>query len=195
MSSPSHAIEDILDSLHHAAERDGSISVDETVDALDHRGYGPFLFVPALVEITPIGGIPGVPTLLAVIIAIFAAQIAWGREDLWLPGVLSKRTVKASRMRQAADSLQPIARRLDRWFPGRLPQLTRTSVIRTAGVICLLLCFTVPPLELIPFASTAPMAAIATFGLAFSLRDGLLMAIGYALTAVAVGVGLTALIG
>jgi hypothetical protein len=51
------------------------------------------------------------------------------------------------------------------------------------------LCLTVPPLEFIPFASTAPMAAIAAFGLAMTLRDGLLMALGFVLSLVAVGVG------
>jgi hypothetical protein len=51
------------------------------------------------------------------------------------------------------------------------------------------LCLTVPPLELVPFASTAPMAAIAAFGLGMTLRDGLLMGLGFVLSVVAVAVG------
>ncbi|HSJ79430.1 MAG TPA: exopolysaccharide biosynthesis protein, partial [Erythrobacter sp.] len=47
---------------------------------------------------------------------------------------------------------------------------------------------TVPPLELVPFGSTAPMLAIAAVGLALLVRDGLLMiaATGIALAAVIV---------
>jgi hypothetical protein len=42
-----------------------------------------------------------------------------------------------------------------------------------------------PPLELLPFASTAPMAAIATFGLALLVRDGVLMLVATCLSVAA----------
>ena len=47
---------------------------------------------------------------------------------------------------------------------------------------------TVPPLEVLPFASSAPMLATAAFGLALLVRDGLLMTIATVLAGVAVGV-------
>ena len=52
----------------------------------------------------------------------------------------------------------------------------------------LLLCCLVPPLELVPFASSAPMLAIAAFGLALMVRDGLLMLAAFTLSLGAVGV-------
>jgi hypothetical protein len=189
MSGRSRAVEEILDRLHEEAERAGKVSVGDTVAALSNRGWGPFLFVPAIIEISPIGGVPGVPTVLALIIAIFAAQISWGREHMWLPGFLSRRNVSAGRMRGAVEKMRPVGRWLDKLFHSRLQQLTTDRVTRVAAVFALLLCLTVPPLELFPFASTAPMAAIAMFGLAFMFCDGLLMALGFVLTAVAVAVG------
>ena len=39
----------------------------------------------------------------------------------------------------------------------------------------MLLALTVPPLEFIPFASTAPMATIALIGIALLVHDGWLM--------------------
>ena len=60
-----------------------------------------------------------------------------------------------------------MARWLDRWFHGRLKPLTR-------GLF----------LEIVPFASTAPMGAIALFGLALLVHDGALM---IAASATAVG--------
>lgn len=190
MGEKSRAVEDILDRLHETAEQDDEIAVDETMAALGDRGWGPFLFVPAIIEISPLGGIPGLPTFLALIVAIFAVQVAWGREKMWLPTFLGRRKVSSERMRTAVEKVRPVGRWLDRWFHGRLPRLTSDAAVRVAAVVVLLLCLTVPPLEFIPFASTAPMAAIAMFGLALMLGDGLLMALGFALSAIAVAVGL-----
>src|SRR5690606_13121348 len=164
MGNGSQAVEEILERLHEAAEKEGTVSVNDVVAALGDRGWGPFLFVPAVIEMSPIGGIPGVPTLLATIIAIFAVQIAWGRGHMWLPGFLGRRSVSSDRMRKAIEKVRPVGKWLDRWFHGRLPRLTTDRATRAAAIATLLLCLTVPPLELLPFASTAPMAAIAMFG-------------------------------
>lgn len=190
MGERSHAVEDVLDRLDETAGERDRVSIDDAVEALGDRGWGPFLFVPAILEISPIGGIPGLPTLLALIIAIFAVQIALGRDRMWLPGFLGRRSVSSERMRKSVEKVRPIGRRLDKWFHGRLPQLTSDRVTRVAAVAVLFLCLTVPPLELLPFASTAPMAAIAIFGLALMVRDGLLMALGFVLALVAAGLGL-----
>ena len=190
MSDDSRAVEDILDRLHEIAEKEGTVSIDEMVSALGDRGWGPFLFVPAIIETSPIGGIPGVPSLLALVIAIFAVQIAWGRETMWLPKVLGRRTISSDRMRKAVEKVRPLGGWLDRWFHGRLPHFMSDRATRLAVIVVLLLCVTVPPLELIPFASTAPMAAIAMFGLALMLCDGLLMAFAFMLSALAAAVGL-----
>jgi hypothetical protein len=195
MGERSRAVEDILDRLHETAEKEGKVSIDDTVSALGDRGWGPFLFVPAIIEISPLGGIPGVPTLLALIIAIFAAQIAWGRERMWLPDLLGRQNVSSERMRKAVEKVRPVGEWLDRWFHGRLPRLTLDRATRVAAVLVLLLCLAVPPLEFLPFASTAPMAAIAMFGLALMLCDGLLMAVGFALSVFALAVGFFGLWG
>ncbi|EYD72468.1 exopolysaccharide biosynthesis protein [Limimaricola hongkongensis] len=190
MTTRSHAVEDILDRLAQEGRDDDRATVGDVIGALGGRGFGPFLFVPALIEVSPIGGVPGVPTLLALIIALFAVQIVMGRDEMWLPGFLERRSVQGDNLLAAADKLRGIGRWLDRWFHGRLEALTGPKASRIAGIAVLLLCLTVPPLELVPFASTAPMAAIAAFGLAMTLRDGVLMGLGFALSVVAAGVGL-----
>ena len=189
MAETSRAVEEILDRLEQTGRDADRATIGDVTDALGDRGVGPFLFVPALIEITPIGGVPGVPTLLALIIALFAVQIVLRRSGMWLPGFLENRSVSGDRLAQAADKLRGPGRWLDRWFHGRFEALTGPRAARLAGVVVLLLCLTVAPLELVPFASTAPMLAIATFGLALTLRDGLLMAAGFGLSLVAAGVG------
>jgi hypothetical protein len=176
-------IGDILDSLEEKADREDKVSVNDVVTVLGHRGHGPFLFVPALLGASPVAGIPTIPTLIAIIIALFAAQIAAGRSHLWLPGFLRSRAGSRDKMTSAVQHLRPVARWMDRWFHGRLQQLTSDTATRIAGGIVVLLCLVVPPLELVPLAAILPFAAIALFGLALTLRDGLLMAIGFVLAA------------
>jgi hypothetical protein len=190
MTGRTRAVEEVLDRLGETAEEEGRVSIDDVVSTLGDRGWGPFLFVPALIEISPIGAVPGIPTLLACIIAIFAVQIAWGRERMWLPRILGRRSVSGDRTGKAVEKLRPVGRWLDRWFGARLERFTGARYLRGAAIFILLLCLCVPPLELLPLASTAPMAAIATFGLAMTLRDGLLMALGYLFSIAAVAGGI-----
>jgi hypothetical protein len=183
------SIGDILDRLEDLAKDKDEVSLGDVVESFGNRGHGPFLLIPALIEMSPIGGIPGLPTMLAAIIVLFAVQIVLGRKHLWLPGFLERRSVSSKKTCKAVDKLRGFARFMDRWFHGRLPKLTQGPFVRIAAVLCILLALTVPPLELLPFASTAPMAAIASFGLALLVRDGLLMIIAALLSLVAVGVG------
>ena len=181
------SMEAILDDLEGAAH-DGKVTLGEMAEAAGHRGAAPFLVVPPIIEISPIGGIPGVPTFLALVIAIFAVQIAVGRDEPAIPGKLGRRGVDGRRFCQALGKVRPLARRLDGWFHGRLRALTSRPMRRLAAGVIVLLCLTVPPLELIPFASTFPMAAILILGLALLFRDGLVMAAGLLVAAGAVGV-------
>ncbi|WP_237437742.1 exopolysaccharide biosynthesis protein [Altericroceibacterium endophyticum] len=180
---------DILDCLDDLAEEQDEVSVDRVIHAFGSRSYGPCLIVPALLELTPIGAIPGVPTFLAITIAICAVQIVMGRRHLWLPGLIGNRGISAEKLKQGAEKLRRPARWLDRWFHGRLKALTTGMFTRIAAAIVLLLCCTVPPLELLPFASSGPMLAIAAFGLALLVRDGALMLVALALSAGALGLG------
>jgi hypothetical protein len=116
-----------------------------------------------------------VPSFLALFIALVAVQLLLGKDHLWLPRFIQRRSVSAGKLHDAADRLNPVAARLDRWFHGRMARFVRQPWPRIAAGIVIALCLTVPPLKLVPFASTAPMLAIAAFGLALLVRDGLLM--------------------
>ncbi len=177
-----HCVADILDDLNELADDHERVSIADTVEAFGERSWGPLIMVPALLEITPIGGIPGVPTFLAIVIAIIAVQMVLGHDHLWMPGMIENRCVDAAKLKKGSDRLRPLGKRLDRWFHGRWRSFTRDPWSRVAGVLILLLCATVPPLELLPFASSAPMLAIASFGLALMVRDGVLMLVATGLS-------------
>lgn len=190
MDEELHSVGDILNKLEELSGKQERISLGDTVEAMGSRSYGPFLIVPALIEISPIGGIPAVPTFLAALVILFAAQMLLGRRHLWLPGFLARLGVSSRKMLKAIEKLRPLARRMDRWFHNRLPVLTSRPFMRLAAGTSIVLALAVPPLELIPFASTAPMIAIAAFGLALLVRDGLLMIVAMLLAAGAVAAGM-----
>ena len=179
---------EILDRFEDLASEGDRVKVADMVDAVGTRSYGPFLVVPAVVELSPLGGVPGVPTALAAIVILFAAQMLWGRRRLWIPGWIAQRGLTAGRLTKMAKAVRPMAERLDRWFHGRLRALTSGMGLRVAAVACIGLALTVPPLELFPFASSAPMGAILLIGLALLVRDGVLMIAASVLACVTVGV-------
>jgi hypothetical protein len=190
LAKNSGAVQSILADLNDSTNGESEVTIEELMRSISYRGYGPLLLIPALLEISPLGAVPAVPTILATTVVIFAVQILLGRKHLWLPSFMGRKTLSSERMERAVDKLQPIARWLDKWFHGRLPALSGTNATRAAAVCCILLALTVPPLELLPFASTAPMVAIAMFGLALIVNDGLLMMAGFILTAAALTVGI-----
>ena len=179
---------EILDRFDELARQEEHVAVADMVDAVGPRSYGPFLVVPAVVELSPVGGIPGVPTALAGMVVLFAAQMLWGRRRLWIPGWVERRGLAARRLAKVVQTVRPLAQRMDRWFHGRLRALTSGMGVRVAALACIALALTVPPLELFPFASSAPMGAILLIGLAMLVRDGALMIGASLLACVAVAV-------
>ncbi|MEH3105552.1 MAG: exopolysaccharide biosynthesis protein [Sphingomonas phyllosphaerae] len=184
-----HSVGDILDAIDDLAGKQDEIAVGDVVEALGARGFGPFLIVMPLIDISPIGSIPGLPTAMAAVIMLIAVQMALGRKHLWLPGFVRRRAVSSDKVRKAVDKTRGVARFMDRWFHGRLPALTRGPFVRAAAIGVIALACAVPPLELLPLATTAPMLAIAAFGLAITARDGLLMIVATVLAMAAVGIG------
>lgn len=191
MATEPHSVGEILDCLEAVAEEHQRVSVGDVLDAIGSRSYGPFLMIPPLIELTPVGAIPGVPTFLAAIVALIAVQMLFGRNHVWLPGFIRNRSVSADKIEKGSDKLRKIARFLDKWFHGRMKSLTHGVPVRIAALLIIGLCATVPPLELVPFASSGPLLAVAAFGLALMVRDGLLMLIATALSLAAFGLGAT----
>lgn len=54
-------------------------------DVMEKRGFGPMLALPSFIACTPIGAIPGVPSIAGVTILLISLQILLGRRHPWLP--------------------------------------------------------------------------------------------------------------
>lgn len=177
-ASEHHGLADVLDALRELGESKDQVSVADIREQFGERSVGPFLIVPALLELSPIGAVPGFPTLLALIIIAFSVQILFGRRHLWLPGFIERRELPGPKLAKGMSTLRPAAAWVDRFIKHRLPALTRKPFRMLIAVLCIVLCAVVPLLEVVPFASSVPMGAIVMFGLGLIGRDGLLIALG-----------------
>ncbi len=70
---------EILAALRQLGDGKDEVSIGDVVEAFGNRSYGPVLLVLALIGISPIGGVPGIPAFLATVIALFAVQMVIGR--------------------------------------------------------------------------------------------------------------------
>lgn len=175
-------LEQVIDGIIELGKKQDKVAISEIQDSLGRRSFGPFLFVPAIVEISPVGGIPGLPTALALIVALFSIQMLIGRDHFWIPDFLAKRTVSGAKLDKGLNKMRRVVRWLDKISRERLGWAVRKGTLRLIAVLCVLLTTSVPPLELMPFASTAPFGAIALFGLGITTRDGLLVILGLVVT-------------
>ena len=189
MSKEPENVEEVLDELDELASSKDEVYIADILDDFGGRSFGPFIMIPALVEITPIGGIPGVPTFLALFIAIIAVQMLMGREHIWMPEFIRCRAVEGDKLHKAVKKLRGLGGWLDSHVKGRLEQLTSGIWVKIAATVIIALCSTVPPLEFLPFASSLPMLAIAILGLALTVRDGALMLGALIFAGVAAGIG------
>ncbi len=183
-------MEEVVEGIEDLTDHREKVCLGDALDEFGSRSFGPLLVLLPLIELSPVGGIPGVPTVLALLIASIAVQILFGKEHVWVPGFIEKRALSADRLNKWAHRLEGTAARIDHWFKGRFTWLTKGWPVKLAAVMILALCATVPPLEFLPFASSAPMLAIASFGLALLVRDGLLMLIASVLSGGAVAVAI-----
>ena len=177
MSSQKKKLSELVKRLGELGDGQDRVSIHDIREVLGARSFGPIIAVPALIEITPIGGVPGVPTLIAVVIILVSAQMLFGRDHLWLPDVLERKALSGSRVRNGMKWLDRPADWIDRLLRPRFNWFSGNFGLRIVALLCILLCITVPPLELLPFASTIPMCAIALMGLGLMVRDGLVILI------------------
>ena len=171
-------LEHVIDSIVELGKEQEKVSVADIQNKIGERSFGPFLFIPALFEMSPIGGIPGVPTLLGLIVLITAAQMLFGRRHFWLPGFLSNRSIKGERIEPAMQKMRPVIRFIDKGLRPRLQRITEKPWSRVVAGLCVLCALTVPPLEVVPMASTGPFGAIALTGLGLLGRDGVFVWLG-----------------
>ena len=173
MTETATSLQQMLQQLCDAAT-DERVSVDTMLEAVGRRSFGPRVLLAGLVTLSPVGDIPGVPTMVAVLVLLLTTQLLWGRRSFWLPGWLLRKSIARSKMTKSIGWLERPAAFIDRFLRPRLSMFVEGFAVRLIAAVSLLISLTMPVMEAIPFSASGAGAALTAFGLALIARDGLM---------------------
>ncbi|HSY86515.1 MAG TPA: exopolysaccharide biosynthesis protein [Verrucomicrobiae bacterium] len=174
-----------------AARPAPDLTLGELIESVGDRGYGLLIAALALPNVLPIY-LPGLSAVFGLPLVFVALQLTLGRQRLWLPPALGRRSIARATFARMAGAIAPWLARLERALRPRWPEFLGATSERLAGLLAILLglLLSLPiPLTNIPLA--IPLVLI---GLGLAERDGLVLAIGLALGAI-VAIAVLALTG
>ena len=161
----------------------GTFRLQELLDILRGRSMAAALLLAATPQVLPL------PLFLANVLALplvlLSAQILMGREIPWLPKWMRDRPIRRSRLEQLCRRMAPILRVMERFIRPRMGGVFGKGerLIGLAAVVISLVA--VVPL---PLAGWLPGWSLVLIALGLLERDGLLVLLGVAVGAAAVGV-------
>lgn len=167
-------LSDIVKSIN--TEDDTTIGT--LVDSLGERAFGALMFIFAVPNIIPTP--PGTSAILGLPLVILTWQVLIGRQSLWLPAVVRHRRISRELISSFVNKVTPVMARLERILKPRIGFLVSSDASeRLIGLVTfpLAVALFLP----IPFGNILPAAAIACVALGLAERDGLAVAVGYAL--------------
>lgn len=170
---------DILENLLRDAPKE--VTLEWMVAHLRERSFGIVMLLIALM-----GLVPGLSTIVGIVLAVPALQLTVGRREPALPRRLAARRFSKAKLERLLKHVIPALRRLERVVRPRWVQLFRKAE-RVVGPVTLLLGGTL----LVPVPLSNVIPALVIMLLAFSLleEDGALLAI--ALTAAMISLAIT----
>ncbi len=182
MEEPAN-LENVLDRIAKAEDEDGDhTSTRAVVNALGRRSFAPLLLLPGLVTLLPIGGIPGVPTVMSVLVLLVSVQLLFGRRSFWLPAWLLNRSVPRSKLEKSRHWMLRPARFIDFFLRPRLTFLTNGAGVYLIALISVVIALMMPPMELVPFSAIGAGLALTLLGLALLAHDGFVALLGILVT-------------
>ncbi|MBT9383937.1 exopolysaccharide biosynthesis protein [Pseudooceanicola sp. CBS1P-1] len=178
------SLSDILDALENAGQGDEKVSVGDIMSEIGLRAFAPVILVPALILVSPLSGIFGLPTLGALFIFLITIQKLLGRDQVWVPGWLRRRQVHEDKLARAVGWLRRPCGWVDKRTHRRLTGLVSRPANTVTLLVILAICLVIPALELLPMVTSLFALALSFFAIGLLSRDGLFTLLGYAWTAV-----------
>lgn len=163
-----------------ARDADGAVSIGAIRDAMGNRSFAPLLVLFAGFNLLPLP--PGTSAILGVPLLIISAQMVYGSKQVWLPSYVSNRSLSAKTFCSMMDWIIPRLTRIEQVIRPRYWPFWRRRGDRIIGFVALIMAIvvTLP----IPLGNWLPAFATALLGLALSERDGILLAVGGAVSVI-----------
>ena len=169
------SIASLFDSILDAYPDAQNISVQEIIDYLGTRAYGPLLMLFAAPNVVP--NVPGSGVFSAPLMPL-AYQMARGNPP-WLPRRLAERRIGRETLLKLRDKMAPSLRRVNRAVRPRLGFLTAPWAERALGLFLLPLTFVL--FLPIPLGNMMPAWSVAMLGVGILERDGVWVLAGLAM--------------
>lgn len=172
-----------LSSHLRALDMGSDTTIGDIVDSLRSQAFGTTMFVFAAPNLIP--NPPGTSPILGLPLIFLTAQLVLGRDILWLPDRIRRRTVSGKFIASFTGRVAPVLVRLEGVLKPRYSILAGSDFAkRLIGIVAF-------PLALIlllplPFLHMLPGAAMTCFAVALAERDGVAAAVGHVLTVVSV---------
>lgn len=182
---PGRQASPIYEPLRAAIRKSGEDKVNaaEIIEALGPRAFGMSILIIVAPVLLPMP--PGVPTVVGVILSLFAIQLMLGFKTPFLPKSVKRLTITRQKLLDAVDELERRLLWIEKLVHPRWQVITCNIGARFIGAVFLVLgLIMILP---IPFLGNLPPAvAAAILALALAQRDGVLAIIGLAAAVAAV---------
>jgi len=166
-----------------AADRE-RIAIADILAAFGDRAFGALMLVFAAPNALPTP--PGTSSVLGAPLLFITFQLMIGRSVLWLPRLITNRSVARADFARLVDRMAPWLEKAERLLRPRLTILIGPVADRFIGAACLLLAVIL--FLPIPLGNIVPALAIAAFAIGLIERDGVAVSVGWAATAAAAGI-------
>ena len=177
---PRKLSEELADLRSHLAEQ--PVTLQEVILVLRGRAYLLLVILLALPFCAPIP-LPGLSTPLGLGIALISLRLALGQRP-WLPGKLLRRQLPAGFFSKIFAAATGIIRLLEKFLRPRATLLVDVGLLRQMHAVMMLIAALVLLLPLpIPLTNTFPAWVILLIAGGLLERDGIAIAVGYAVFA------------
>lgn len=172
--SDTRTFSQVIEALGHSD--DPKLHLDELVSAFGERGFGALMLFLGLVNSLPLP--PGSTTVLGAPLLLLSLQLAFRTDRVWLPRWALKGSLDRTAYRKAtARVIKPI-RVIEKLTRPRLGFMTSELSEILIGVVCSVLAL----ILILPIwgGNMAPALTIAVFGFGLMQRDGVVILLGWA---------------
>ena len=170
------SLTDMLDRVEGVAGDLDTVTVEDVLDVVGRRSFGPLLLFAGLVTAMPlVGDIPGMSATMGLFVVFISAQLFLGREYFWMPRWLLDLDIGSGKLQKGVDWMRRPARKIDALLDARLQRLTEGWGLLAVASICALVGLAMPLMEFVPFSATAAGVTLLAYGLALVFRDGWLV--------------------
>lgn len=177
-------LSEVLDALTEMETGD-AVSIEAVVKALGRRSFPTLVLVPSLIAVSPASAIPGFTTTVGLIVGLITAQMLWGRTSAWLPDFITRQSITKTRLHRTLNWLRRPVARIERFAKPRLVVIVSRPLVAVPLATMFAISLTMPLMELIPMSGTIAGTILTTFAVGLLVRDGALVLIALAMSAVA----------